>query len=133
MYKELYDGALINGTFGTEVFSGRGYFANVFAGESRNPKEVMEKIASAFELYQEKGIDEITFKRVKKAMYGNSILLFNNVESVASELVSSYFADGGIYDVIDVIKAITLDEVNEQLRNSFNREYMAISIVNPVE
>ncbi|MEG0692049.1 MAG: pitrilysin family protein [Oscillospiraceae bacterium] len=133
LYKELYDSSLINATFGTEVFSGRGYFANVFSGESRNPKQVMEKIANCFELYKVKGIDEDTFKRVQKAMYGNSILLFNDVEGVANELVASYFADGEIYDVIDVIKAVTLEEVNEQLRSSFNREHMAISIVNPVE
>lgn len=133
LYKELYDSSLINATFGTEVFSGRGYFANVFAGESRNPKLVMEKIADCFDCYKEKGIDEATFLRVKKAMYGNSILLFNDVEGVANELVASYFADGGIYDVIDVIKAVTLEEVNEQLKTSFHREYIAISIVNPIK
>ncbi len=133
LYKDMYDSALINTTFGTEVFSGRGYFANVFSGESRNPKLVMEKIANCIESYKEKGIDEETFKRVKKAMYGNSILLFNNVEGVANELVASYFADGEIYDVMDVIKAVTLEDINEQLRNSFNKEYMSISIVNPVE
>ncbi|MFZ2539887.1 MAG: pitrilysin family protein [Oscillospiraceae bacterium] len=133
LYKEMYDSSLINTTFGTEVFSGRGYFVNIFSGESRNPKQVMEKIINSIESYKEKGIDEDTFKRVKKAMYGNSIMLFNDVEGVANELVASYFADGGIYDVIDVIKAVTLEDINEQLRNSFNKKYMSISIVNPVE
>lgn len=132
LYKEMYDSSLINTTFGTEVFSGRGYFANIFAGESRNPKLVMEKIADCIDSYKEKGISKETFDRIKKSMYGNSILLFNDVEGVAHEMVSSHFADGSIYDVIDAIKALTLEGVNEQLKKSFNREYMSISIVNPI-
>lgn len=133
LYKEMYDNSLINSTFETQVFCGRGYFANIFSGESRNPRQVMEKIASAVEKYKETGIDEEAFNRAKKSLYGHSIMLLNNVEAVANEMVTSYFANGGIFDVINVIKSLTLDDINAKLRSSFNKEYMAISIVNPVE
>lgn len=133
LYKEMYDSSLINSTFGTEVFCGRGFFAEIIGGESRNPKLVMEKVNAELAKLKQNGIDENTFNRIKKMMYGRVILSFNDVEMVAHELISSHFSGRGIYTAVDEIKNITLESVNNRLKNAFNAENSSISIITPAK
>lgn len=132
LYRELYEESLITEDFDGEVFQGRGYCVNIFAGESKQPKEVLKRIDKAVQDTKVTGVDEASFKRAKKLMYGSVISVFNNVTSVAHELLSSHFRGNGAYEVIDVIKNVTLEDINNRLRNSFDNEKMSISIVNPV-
>lgn len=132
LYKCLYEQGLINTTFGKEVFCGRGFLANIFAGESRQPRVVMEQIDSEIKKYKQSGISIGEFDRVKKAMYGRTIMNFNDVEEVANDLVSSHFSDNSIYDSIDIVAALSLDKANELLCASFNDQSRAISIINPI-
>lgn len=133
LYKEMYDEGLINSSFGKEVFCGRGYLANVFAGESRQPKKVMEKIVNAINTLKQNGIAKQEFDRVKKAMYGRNIMNFNDVDEVANDMVSSHFSNNSIYDTITLIADMDFDEVNKLLKASFNDEGLAISIIKPIE
>lgn len=131
LYKEMYEEGLINSTFGKEVFSGRGFLANIFAGESRQPKVVMERIHKRIQLYKQNGISKEEFERAKKSMYGRAIMNFNDVDEVANDLVSAHFSGNSIYDTIQIVASLTCEEVNLLLKNSFNEECLAISIVNP--
>ena len=132
LYKSLYEEGLINDTFGKEVFCGRGYLANIFAGESRNPRLVMEKISQEAEQFRKTGLDEATFERVRKMLYGSAVMTFNDVDTVANELVSAYFSGHSIYDTLDIIAGLSREEVNELLSSSFHKDRLSISIVNPV-
>lgn len=133
LYRELYEESLINETFSSDVFCDRGYFASLFCGESKDPRAVMERIKNEIEKYKKSGIDSETFDRVKRSMYGSAILCFNDVSQVAQELVTSYFSGQTIYDPMEIIKNTTLDDVNTRLKNCFDPEKMAISIVNPIK
>lgn len=133
LYKEMYQEGLINSSFGKEVFCGRGYMVNVFGGESRKPKVVMEKINEKIKFYKQNGIPQYEFDRIKKSMYGRAIMNFNDVDEVANDLISVHFSNNNIYDTINIVANLTCDEVNDLLKNSFNEESLAISIVNPIE
>jgi len=133
LYRELLDEGLINETFGKEVFCGRGYLANLFSGESRDPRQVRDRINRELSRLKEEGIDEPTFLRVQKMLYGAAVMAFSDVASVANELVTSYFTGHSVYDMLDVITNLQLSEINGLLRRSFRPEAMALSIVNPVD
>lgn len=132
LYRELYDEGLINDTFGKEVFCGQGYLANIFSGESRDPRQVRDRIRGAFSCARETGIDEKTFERIRKMLYGAAVISFNDVESVANELVTAYFTDHSIYDTLDVIAHMRREDVNALLSRSFRPESLALSIISPV-
>ncbi len=132
-YRRLYDTGLINQTFGYEVFTGRGYFANIFSGESKDPEVVFTQLKQEIQTLKQQGITQAEFTRCKKCLYGHMVRRFNNVEGVALNLVSSYFAGVDIYDSVGIIEQLTLQEVNEVLKNSLKEEFAAISIVNPVK
>lgn len=131
LYKQLYDESLINSTFGTEVFTGRDYFAAIFEGESRNPMEVFARIKAEIQRVQMEGLDKAEFDSCKKATYGKYLRGFNNVESVANGLVVSYFNGVSLYDSIEAVAAITFEDISARLGQGFNIDHAAISIVEP--
>lgn len=132
LYRELYDNGLINQTFGYEAFVGRGYWVNLFAGESKDPKAVMIRLRESIAQMKVSGVSQEEFVRSKKALYGRMIQGFNNVEGIANALVSSYFGDVDIYDSMKAAEEITLQDVNNLLKQSFHQEKSALSVINPV-
>lgn len=133
LYKEMYNNSLINSTFSSEVFSGRGFLSVIFGGESHNPYEVMERVKKEIVKYKENGIDNETFERVKKSTYGRAIMNFNDVEDIATDLLSMHMTNNNIYDTITILSKLKLEDINELLKLSFNEEYLAISIINPIK
>ncbi|MDF2568090.1 MAG: putative Zn-dependent peptidase [Oscillospiraceae bacterium] len=131
-YRKMYDEGLINSTFGTEVMNGRGYFCEIFAGESRKPHEVFENLKAEIGSIKQKGIESQEFERVRKLLYGRYVRGFNNVEGVANSLVLAHFTGTEIYDTIEAVANVSLNEVNEYLKNSLNPANCAISVINPL-
>lgn len=133
LYRRMYDSGLINQTFGYEAFAGRGYFANLFEGESKDPDQVFALLDQELAAYREHGISMEEFQRCKKSMYGRMVQAFNNVEAVANSLVKSYFADVNLYDNMKIVEEITLEEVNQLFRSMFQSDKGALSVVSPVK
>lgn len=132
-YRTMYDAGLINQTFGCEVFCGRGYFSNIFAGESKKPDEVFEKLQEEIRRLRQEGIPESDFSRAKKSLYGRLVRSFNNVETVANTLVNCYFAEVGIYDSLQIIEDMTRADLTELLKTVLQEDKAAISIIEPVQ
>ena len=133
LYRRLYEERLIDDDFGTELFSGKGYCAAIFAGESRDPKRVMDEIRAEFSNFRDTGIMAEDFERVRRSMYGSTIQMFNDVDMVANELVNSYFSNRDIYAPLKEIANVTLEEVNTLLKEAFQDDKMAISIIESAE
>lgn len=133
LYRRMYDSALINSTFGSEVFAGRDYIATLFSGESRDPDKVYDEICTEIERVQREGIDSAAFDRCRKAIYGRYIRMLNNVEGVASALMQSHFCEYNVYELIDLIADCTLNQLTKRLNDNFSREHSAISIIHPAE
>ena len=131
LYRRLYDGGLINDSFGTEVHSGRGYLSAIFDGESKDPKTVYQEILKEIETFRKNGIPAEDVNRVKKSVYGKAIRGLNDVDDVAGSLVNSYFAGVTVFDSIHVIADVTAKDINHRFSVSLHPERSAISIVEP--
>ena len=89
LYEELLEKGLINtSSFGSEYFEGPGYAAVVFAGESRNPDEAAAMIREACRKLHETGVTPEQFPWAKRAVYGRTLAMLNNTESIANAMVS---------------------------------------------
>ncbi|MDK2802538.1 MAG: insulinase family protein [Oscillospiraceae bacterium] len=133
LYDKLYKEGLINSSFGGETITGPGYFSIIFGGESNTPKRVYEELKKSIEELKITGISKDDFNRCKKFFYGNMIKKFNNVEAVANSLVSNYFKGATIFDEIDIINKLDINDINRMIREDFLNENSAISIVNPIK
>jgi len=129
LYRRLYDEGLINAVFVGETMSGRGYSFAVFAGESKEPARVREEIAREITRIKNEGIDPVMFDRYKKSLYGSYMGIFGKVESVASFMVSAHFAKVEIYEVLEIIAGLSIEELEQRLKNSFDIDRSAMSVV----
>lgn len=132
-YKELYDGGLINSSFGTEVFSGDGFFAPIFGGESHDPEKLSERIKKEIELKKQTGFDKEQFEIVKKSYYSSLIRQLNSPSSVATTMLNRTMNGLTAYDEIETAANISLDEVNAALCEYFDEKASCLSVVEPNE
>ena len=129
LYKELMDDGLVNNSFSTEVFNGDGYFTVIFAGESKDPREVLNRIKMAINKAKKDGLNREHFDVIKKATYGSTIREFNNVDSVANLLINNYFSNLSPFDGVKILSQMTYEDVQSCLIERFDTENVAISII----
>ena len=131
LYKRLFDGKLINNSFGFEYFTGFGYSCVLFAGESSDPKKVAEEIVKEIKRFRETGFDEVTFERTKKKLYGRMIMGMNDVDGIANNMAVSYFAGEDIFADFEIYKTITLEDVTELFGKTLDDDYSVLSVIKP--
>lgn len=132
LYRRLYDSGLINGTFEYEVLAGRDYLCCMYGGESREPKKVYEAICEESRRLLAEGIDPEAFRRCRKATYGRYIGMFSRVDSVASLMMITHFAGmESMYQLLELVRDLTLPELETRLREDMDPRYSALSVVNP--
>ena len=130
LYKRLINKGLINDEFSFEHFTGYGYRAVIFEGESSDPKQVAEEIKAEITALKEKGINKKLFAAVRRAMYGDAIRVFNNVEGIAMQLCDCAMGNHNLFDEIKYLKSITADDVLKRL-NLLENDKTVLSVINP--
>ena len=132
LYNRLLAEGLINKSFGAEYFTGHGYAAPIFQGESKDPDKVAAAIAAEFDRLRKDGIDPEAFENVRRKLYGRSVMRYNDVESVASGLVEAAMDDVGLFDELEIYrKAVPADLVKRL--DIFDAEKAALSVSLPVD
>lgn len=132
LYARLMNEGLINDEFDFEYFTGHGYAAVIFEGESENPKLVAEAIKQEIARIRSEGIEKKLFSAVKCGMYGNAIRKFNSVENVATMLTECAMYDYNLFDEIKLLKTVTYDDVLKRL-DVFDDENAVLSVIKPME
>ncbi|MBQ7283634.1 MAG: hypothetical protein IJW74_02100 [Oscillospiraceae bacterium] len=66
-------------------------------------------------------------------MYGSMVVDFENVEEVATSIVNQYFKGNTVYNSLEIFKEITLEDVNQQLRQMFNTDKCTVFTAYPLE
>lgn len=130
-YSELLEAGLINTSFESEYFCGYGYAAWIFTGESPDGREVQKRITACIRALQESGISKADFERIRKKLYGRSIMQFNDIDGIANAMVSAYFCKEGLFDETEILQSLTLDEVNARLRTALQTDCASLSVIKP--
>lgn len=129
IYHELYDDNLISDSFGHEFNSSPDYAFSIIGGETRNPDELLERVRAAIEAAKVSGLNEQSFERTRRKRIGGYLRLLNSPEAIASEFTRYRFRGADLFQLVPIFEDITLAEANKRLREHFNWERMAVSIV----
>ena len=129
LYEKLLDEGFINTAFDTEYFEGYGYSAHIFTGESYEYEKVREYINEELERVIRDGVNEADFERIKKKHYGNFIMNFNDIDSISNSLIGAYFNGDGLFEQLEALESITVDDVNNRLRSAINIENSSMSVI----
>lgn len=131
LYNEMLESGLINSSFEFEYFFGYGYSAAIFTGESNKAEEVKEKLIDRIKELQKNGIDEADFERVRRKLYGRAIMAYNDVDEIANNMIASEFAGECVFDDIEILGTLTLEELNNRLKESIDTECCSLSVIKP--
>ncbi len=115
LYKKLTEEKLINDEFDGEFFTGRGYAALLFDGESADPRRVSEYIKEEIARLKKHGIDRTCFEAVKRDIYGGVVKRYNSVEDIVMSFIDSAVCDYNSFDEIEIIKNLTEKDVEKYL------------------
>lgn len=134
LYRRLYDRGLINGEFEYEVMAGRDYLTATFEGESRDPQAVYSLLCEEILRLREDGLPIDAFERCKKATYGRYISMYCKAEAVAGVMLMTHFCGmDNMYDLLEQVRSMEIDELTERLMQDFDPQYSAVSIIKPLK
>jgi len=129
LYQQLYDEKIIFDSFGFEYNCSPLYSFSVIGGDTPNPDLLVTKVSDAIKELQQKGIAETDFERVKRKKVGNYLRMLNSPEAIASEYTKFRFRQADMFNVLKYYQSCTIEDVNRRLKEHFDFDQLAISIV----
>jgi predicted Zn-dependent peptidase len=72
-------------------------------------------------------------ERIRKRMIGDYIVAFDSLKATAQNFVAYFFREMNLFHELMVLGAITLEDLDERLREHFHVDYHAVSIIHPAE
>lgn len=129
LYKKLYNEGTIFAQPSLEY-----EFTNIYAhvlvsGQSNEPEKVYTKFKEEVSQLKKNGINQQDFERMKKMIYGGYVREFNDVADIARMFLSDCFKGINSFDYLEEIKGITVEYLEQILKDVFKEEKMIISIV----
>lgn len=129
LYSSLFEKGLINSTFSKEYFTGNGYEAVIFEGESTDAKAVAQAIKEEVARLRKEGISDPAFESARRSLYGREIMSYNVTDDVANAVIGCYFAGYSIFDPLEVYKNVKKEDVEKLLSEKLDEKYSAFSVV----
>ncbi len=129
LYNKMFDNGLINTSFSKEYFTGFGYEAILFDGESVNLQAVADEIKKAVASLKANGIEDNQFENARRSLYGREIMEYNDIDSIANAVISAHFNGYSVFDAMEIYKSVTKEDIEKRLENMMMEEYSALSVV----
>ncbi|WP_028610972.1 EF-P 5-aminopentanol modification-associated protein YfmH [Paenibacillus harenae] len=133
LFQQLYENDLISDSFGHEYNSSTGYAFSVIGGDTPDPDELINQIRAAVEQKLTGGIEPEAFERSKRKKIGGYLRMLNSPEAIAGEFTRYRFRESDMFDVLAFYESCTLEDVNARLREHFDFNQLAVSIVKQPE
>lgn len=128
LYEEWLKEGLINDSFSANFTQERDYSFLQIGGDTIYPEELKKRILDLIDHIQDYQIDEKDFQRVRKMNLGMFIGTFNSPESIANMFSRYYFEGIMIFDLIDCLAQLTINDVME-VEKLFDKCYTSSFIV----
>lgn len=127
-YEKIYKDGIINGSYYTDYINESDYGHYLFGGDGDLFKNLPEILFDHYNNY-DFSKDKVVFDRVKKAMYGNYINLFNNIDHISQLMIKLIKNNLNIFDYFDELNKVTFDDVIFEFENIFKEVNMVYSRV----
>jgi len=132
LYDELFEKNLITPTYAYGYAMGRDYGYFAISCECDAPKEVYDHVCAYLDKVRVEGLKEADFQRCRRVMYADYITGFDAPEDIAASLMA-YAMDGvSLFDFLDMVNTLTLQDVWKLFEESFGGSAYAVSVVNPI-
>lgn len=100
----------------------------LIGGQSKNPEKIKQELLKEIEKQKEK-FDEERFERMKKKVYGDYVVEYNNISDVSRMLLSDYFKGINSFDYIEQYQTVTKEYAQEILQEVFDEKRSILSVI----
>ncbi|MGF6354286.1 putative Zn-dependent peptidase [Paenibacillus sp. 4624] len=129
LFQKLYDEDLISDSFGHDYISSPQYAFSAVGGDTKDPDQLLKRIREEVEVIVQKGFDASDFERARKKKIGGYLRMLNSPENIANEFTRQQFRGGDFFNMISLYEAITLQDVNQRLKEHIRWDQLAVSLV----
>ena len=130
LYEKWLTDELINDSFSAQFTQERDYCFLQIGGDTLYPDKLKDKIYDFVRYIHDYSISKDDFERLKKKTMGILISVFNSPEAIANMFSRYYFEGVMIFELIDCLNELTLDDLN-QLKDLFDIQYISSFTVLP--
>jgi len=131
LYELLYEEGLIDLNFHISYTGEEDYGYSLISGESPKPEKVRSYVFHAIDKIKSKGISEQDFIRVKWKLIGDFIQRLDSLEFVAHSFVDNVFKEISLFDRLEMIESISVEEIMARFDGHFCHDHASLSIILP--
>ena len=129
LYRKLYENNELIAVPDSEYEFSQNFTHVIISGQAKEPKKIFCEVQNQIEKYIKEGINEDDFERIKKKLYGEYVMQFNDVDVIARNVLADYFKGIKPFEFIEEFKSLNINYANEIFKEVFKTENMVISIV----
>lgn len=133
LYQKLYEQGLINDTFGTDYSGETQYGFSVIGGDTPQPEKLVQLVTEGLETAKEKGITQEEFELNRKKRIGSFLRSLNSIEFIANSFTKYQFNGSDLFHIVPTLEKMTLEDVNQRLRDHVQKEQLSISMIKPIQ
>lgn len=131
LYHELIDDKLIDQQFSWEYELTPGYGYSVVGGNSSEPEQLVARVRQAVDKVLAEGLNEQEFERSRKKAIGRFMSSLDFPGYVGRSLTSYILKDADLFDTLNILESLQLDDATGRLAEHFRVEQQSVSIVLP--
>ena len=100
----------------------------LIGGQSRDPEKIRIELLKEIEK-QKENFDKERFERMRKKVYGDYVVEYNNISDVSKMLLSDYFKGINSFDYIEQYQTVTEEYTKEILQELFDEKKCIMSVI----
>lgn len=132
-FNKLYEEGMVSGSFDCGYSISSGYAFNALFNESADPDAVFNRFCEYIESVKKNGLPREDFERSKRALYAAMVKCFDSTDDIANYFLAYKLDGGDLLDYVDILSAVTYEDVSELLNKAYKPEYYSLAIVSPTK
>lgn len=131
-FEHLYNKRLVGNDFGASYDAEDDFGYAVIGGETPDAAALEQEVVCILNSALKKGVDAGLIERKRRKALGDFLRSFNDPESTAYAYMSALGQRSELFDIPDMIENTSAAQVNKRIRELFDLDNYAVSIVAPV-
>ena len=129
LYQKMYNEGMLLAPLDMDYEFTNNYAHVMLTGQSKEPNRIQEELKQEIEKLKQ-NMDSEYFERIKKKVYGDYVVEYNNVADIARMFLSDYFKGINSFDYIEQYNTVSLEYTKEILKEIFDEKNSIMSVVN---
>ena len=132
-YNALFEEGRLSPSFTFGYSIGEDFAFNCISGESDTPALVIDRVMEYVEQVKREGISDETLERCRRVLYSDEVRAYDSTEEIANRLLSFVLDDADMLAYPTLIEQVTREELTALLNTLYRREYLSVSVIQPLE